>query len=290
MKAKIFCLFFLIVLEFIVCPQNGWTQDNTIPMIGAYYFDGWSGKNNSQELWAQEAPTHLTEKLYNDYNERQPIWGWRNDDLAIMERQIDIASQNGITFFLFCWYWKKDKGEMDIKSIENHASHTSLKLFMKARNKHKMKFALLIANHQGARIEGEDNWLKAMDYMAEIYFQDSQYLKIENKPVVAFFNAKAAAPSLTKMNDYLKAKNYAGLFSISCNDKSKGIKEQIDTITNSYNKWLYLFLNILFATCYHNNVYISFHFHMGMDHFFRVSYLLQRLLPLSYLVQNQLFE
>jgi hypothetical protein len=290
MKAKIFCLFFLIVLEFIVCPQNGWTQDNTIPMIGAYYFDGWSGKNNSQELWAQEAPTHLTEKLYNDYNERQPIWGWRNDDLAIMERQIDIASQNGITFFLFCWYWKKDKGEMDIKSIENHASHTSLKLFMKARNKHKMKFALLIANHQGARIEGEDNWLKAMDYMAEIYFQDSQYLKVENKPVVAFFNAKAAAPSLTKMNDYLKAKNYAGLFSISCNDKSKGIKEQIDTITNSYNKWLYLFLNILFATCYHNNVYISFHFHMGMDHFFRVSYLLQRLLPLSYLVQNQLFE
>lgn len=230
MKAKIFCLFFLIVLEFIVCPQNGWTQDNTIPMIGAYYFDGWSGKNNSQELWAQEAPTHLTEKLYNDYNERQPIWGWRNDDLAIMERQIDIASQNGITFFLFCWYWKKDKGEMDIKSIENHASHTSLKLFMKARNKHKMKFALLIANHQGARIEGEDNWLKAMDYMAEIYFQDSQYLKVENKPVVAFFNAKAAAPSLTKMNDYLKAKNYAGLFSISCNDKSKGIKEQIDTM------------------------------------------------------------
>ena len=39
---------------------------------------------------------------------------------------------------------------MDIKSIENHASHTSLKrLFMKARNKHKMKFALLIANHRG---------------------------------------------------------------------------------------------------------------------------------------------
>lgn len=69
-----------------------------------------------------------------------------------------------------------------------------------------------------------------------------------------------------------------------------GIKEQVNTIANRYNKWLYLFLNILFATCYHNNVYISFHFHMGMDHFFRVSYLLQRLLPLSYLVQNQLFE
>lgn len=71
---------------------------------------------------------------------------------------------------------------------------------------------------------------------------------------------------------------------------TEGIKEQVNTIVNRYNKWLYLFLNILFATCYRNNVYISFHFHMGMDHFFRVSYLLQRLLPLSYLVQNQLFE
>lgn len=53
------------------------------------------------------SPTHLTEKLYNDYNERQPIWGWRNDDLAIMERQIDIASQNGITFSCFAGIGKR---------------------------------------------------------------------------------------------------------------------------------------------------------------------------------------
>ena len=56
MKAKIFCLFFLIVLEFIVCPQNGWTQDNTIPMIGAYYFDVGPAKNNSQELLGTRSP------------------------------------------------------------------------------------------------------------------------------------------------------------------------------------------------------------------------------------------
>ena len=72
-------------------------------------------KNNSQELWAQEAPTHLTEKLYNDYNERQPIWGWRNDDLAIMERQIDIASQNGITFSCFAGIGKKIRGRWILK-------------------------------------------------------------------------------------------------------------------------------------------------------------------------------
>lgn len=31
------------------------------------------------------------------------------------------------------------------------------------------------------------------------------------------------------------------LFLGSCVSKSKGIKEQMDTITNRYNKWLYLF-------------------------------------------------
>ena len=85
-------------------------------------------------------------------------------------------------------------------------------------------------------------------------------------------------------------KDRKGSFEVDEKRKKFGIKEQVNTIANRYNKWLYLFLNILFATCYRNNVYISFHFHMGMDHFFRVSYLLQRLLPLSYLVQNQLFE
>lgn len=114
----------------------------------------------------------------------------------------------------------------------------------------------------------------------------TEAFEIEEKKNAFFRLLQEKGISRDTYHQYYEEKNRP----YNIEDKIFGIKEQIDTITNSYNKWLYLFLNILFATCYHNNVYISFHFHMGMDHFFRVSYLLQRLLPLSYLVQNQLFE
>ena len=53
-------------------------------------------------------PTHLTKRMLEEFAEREPVWGWRDDSLAIMERQIELAADNGITFFAFCWYWNKD--------------------------------------------------------------------------------------------------------------------------------------------------------------------------------------
>lgn len=216
---------FIIIILFIFgsvhLPYVGFSQTKDAIMVGAYYFDGWAGHRNDTAKWAVDAPTHLSYKLKTEYADRMPLWGWRDDNLEIMEQQIDLAAKNGIDFFVFCWYWSKDQGDMDGKRIKENVLHTSLELFMKARNKNKMKFALLIANHQGAQIEGESNWLKAMSFMTDNYFKDSQYFKIENKPVVAFFNAKAASPFVDKMDSLLVNKDFAGLFSISCNDKNK---------------------------------------------------------------------
>ena len=72
--------------------------------IGVYYFDGWAGKNrfanDPNEPWAKNAPTHLTRRFVEEFSDREPVWGWRDDDLAIMERQIDLAADNGVDFFL----------------------------------------------------------------------------------------------------------------------------------------------------------------------------------------------
>src|SRR5690554_1947533 len=52
-------------------------------IIGVYYFDGWSGKNNNKYPdvpdWPEDPPTHLTKRFVRDFSDRQPIWGWRND-------------------------------------------------------------------------------------------------------------------------------------------------------------------------------------------------------------------
>ena len=174
--------------------------------IGAYYFDG----------WATDKSSAFTDELLTQFPEREPIWGWRDDDIKIMERQIDIASENGVDFFAFCWYWADDLGTFNEKAVKAKPAHTSLDLFMKAKNKHKMKFCLLIANHDGARIQGEENWRKAVDYFAEAYFTDPQYLNIDSKPVLVYFIPKDAHPHINAMQEEARIKGYAGLYNMSC--------------------------------------------------------------------------
>lgn len=174
--------------------------------IGAYYFDG----------WATEKSSAYTPKLLNQYQDRMPIWGWRDDNIEIMERQIDIASKNGIDFFAFCWYYADDKGPFNEKAIRAKPAHTSLDLFLKAKNKNKMKFCILIANHDGAKIEGEENWKRTIGYFADNYFSDSQYLTIDDKPVVIYYLPLDAQPFISSMNGEAVAKGYKGLYTMSC--------------------------------------------------------------------------
>jgi hypothetical protein len=55
--------------------------------VGAYYFDGWAGKNAQAGKvdWAKDAPTHLTKRMLDEFPEREPVWGWRDDKLETME-------------------------------------------------------------------------------------------------------------------------------------------------------------------------------------------------------------
>ena len=144
------------------------TRSQSAPVsIGAYYFDGWSGINpladNPDEPWAKNAPTHLTRNLAGAYGEREPVWGWRNDDPAIMEQQLDIAADHGIDFFAFCWYWHEDDKTYSPEGIASDPKHTSLGLYIQAPNKQRLKFCLLIANHDPLSIKGLDAWKIAID-------------------------------------------------------------------------------------------------------------------------------
>lgn len=81
-------------------------------MVGACYFDGWAGKHRlaDTEVWAKDAPTHLTERMLDEFPDREPIWGWRDDRQDVMEQQIDLAADHGIAFFAFCWYRHPTQG------------------------------------------------------------------------------------------------------------------------------------------------------------------------------------
>jgi len=155
-------------------------------MVGAYYFDGWAGKSQRWQddpAWTKlNPPTHLTKRMIEEFASREPIWGWRDDSLATMERQIDLAADHGIAFFAFCWYWNKDP-----QKLAQDPKHTGLSLFLEARNNHRLKFCLLVANHAGFLFQGADDWRKAAEGWLP-YLKHPQYVTVDGKPLVIIFN------------------------------------------------------------------------------------------------------
>jgi hypothetical protein len=160
--------------------------------VGAYYFGGWAG---SSPRWQDDAawtslrpPTHLTKRIVEDFPDREPIWGWRDDALEIMEQQIDLAADHGIAFFAFCWYWNKDR-----EKIDRDPKHAGLQLFLKAKNNHRLKFCLLVANHAGYLFEGADAWREAADGWLP-YFKHPQHVTVDGRPLLLIFNSCNSDP------------------------------------------------------------------------------------------------
>jgi hypothetical protein len=171
--------------------EHGRLGSNAKATAGAYYFDGWAGRKglagDRTAPWAENAPTHLTRRLVEEFPEREPIWGWRDDSPAIMEQQIDLAADHGLAFFAFCWYWHDNGQAINEKAIREDPKHTGLELFLRARNNHRLKFCLLVANHQGFEISGTERWRRAADFWMP-YLKHPQHLTVGGKPLLIVFH------------------------------------------------------------------------------------------------------
>lgn len=182
-------------------------------MVGAYYFDGWAGSHGSTgvEAWAKDAPTHLTKRMLDEFSDREPIWGWRDDRPEIMEQQIDLAADHGIAFFAFCWYWHSTQ-----EQIDNDPKHTGLSLFLRAGNNDRMKFCLLVANHEGFLIGSTENWRKAAERWVS-YFADKRYVTVDGKPLVIIFNpADGHSDGLSVLQATAKRAGFRGVAVAAC--------------------------------------------------------------------------
>ena len=81
------CLAFLIPLK-----ADG-QQAKPKAMVGLYYFDGWNNKTS-----------HVTPLLETEFGDRKPVWGWTDDTVEIMQKQIDYCAGHDIAFWAFDWY------------------------------------------------------------------------------------------------------------------------------------------------------------------------------------------
>ena len=143
--------------------------------IGVYYYPGWKNQQ-------PHAISSLPWNAIKNFPEREPLLGWYNEgsDVNVVHKQIDWMSEYGIDYVVYDWYWGKD----NIVYLEH-----ALAAFMSAPNRTKLKFSLLWANHDGAPVNRE-NFQRMVEYWVRFYFKRSEYLKIENKPVIFIYSAE----------------------------------------------------------------------------------------------------
>ncbi len=153
---------------------------------------------------------------------RYPLWGYVNEaDPYIAQMEIEAATDHGVNVFIFDWYWY-DR----MPFLEGHLNDG----FLKAKNKDKMKFYLMWANHDVKRIwdkRGADEAFtgkdKSITWQAEVdrpefekichrfiekYFSQSNYYMIDDKPVFMIYSMNDLINGLGGVDETIDALNW----------------------------------------------------------------------------------
>ena len=175
----------------------------------------------------------------------EPVWGYFDEsDPVWMAKQIDLAADNGITGFMFDWYWYE--GDQFLEKPLNEA-------FLNAPNRNRLKFCLMWANHTWGMWPAMDDGLRPMNgnvnqsstifltirhseqdlrdvmaYCCEKYFSCENYWKVDGKPVFSVFSTgslfKYIEPrdAVRIMNEVAKKHGFPGIYTLMnigcCND------------------------------------------------------------------------
>ena len=175
----------------------------------------------------------------------EPVWGYFDEsDPVWMAKQIDLAADNGITGFMFDWYWYE--GDQFLEKPLNEA-------FLHAPNRNRLKFCLMWANHTWGMWPAMDDGLRPMngnvnqsskifltirhseqdlrDVMAfccDKYFSCENYWKIDGKPVYSFFSCSSLFKYIEPrdviriMNEVAQKHGFPGIYTLMnigcCND------------------------------------------------------------------------
>ena len=133
--------------------------------IGIYYFPGWSQLKN----WQRQA----------DWPERHPLLGWYAEGRPqVADWHIKWALENGISFFIYDWYWRDGREELGAALNDG---------FLKARYADQMKFAVMWANHKPFSGHTPAQLITVADYWIDRYLRRANYLTVEGLPYVSFY-------------------------------------------------------------------------------------------------------
>lgn len=210
----------------------------------AYYFPGYHpNRQNDARLgkgWTEwDLMRAAGPRFPGHFQPKTPLWGYLDESRPeVFERKIDAAADHRLTAFLFDWYWH-NSGPFLERGLDEG--------FLKAKNRQRIKFALMWANHDWFHIfpakAGEAQKLiypgqvnrevfdRATDHVIARYFSQPNYWKIDGKPYFSIYELMTlvrglgGVPQTRKALDGFRARaRAAGLPGVHLNAVAWGIQ------------------------------------------------------------------
>lgn len=205
--------------------------------VAAYVYPGYAADDpRLRTFWPMgigewETVMNMQDRYPGHYWNRKPLWGYVNEaDPAVMEMEIEEATNHGVNVFIFDWYWYDGRPFMETTLTNG---------FLKAPNVDKMKFYLMWANHDWSdfvdtRLKNDgvvnnvweggidrEEFEKICKRNIEMFFKHPQYYKIDGKPVFMIYDIpefisgmggyKEAADALKWFDKEVKKAGFPGL-------------------------------------------------------------------------------
>ena len=184
--------------------------------IAAYVWPSYTGKENRSRIFWEEGigEWQSVRKAHEENPARGlPLWGFEEEaDPAVMEKQIDAAVAHGVNVFIYDWYWYDGR-----PFLENCLDDG----FLKAKNRSKMKFYIMWANHDAGMVWDRRNpvsdaivWRGSVDRpnfetvvhrIIDNYFSQPEYYKIDGKPVFMVYDVENLIKGLGGVENTVEA-------------------------------------------------------------------------------------
>jgi len=230
--------------------------------IATYVYPAWHSSEYRKALgekWTEWELLKSAQPLFSGHNlSEPPLWGCYDDSKPrTVAKQINAAIAHNINIFIFVYYWKSIP--VMNEGIDNG--------FLKAQNNKKIDFALLLSprlprnklplpkdlsdasdrKRRDANLN-PTNIMKFIKFASTEYFKKSNYLKINNSPVLYFFQyydfvkrwggEKNTQKLFKKINKYLRSEGFSGLYPIGTTDyvnETKDLRKTGFKAITSYN-------------------------------------------------------
>ena len=218
--------------------------------VAAYYWPNWHvDVRNEKRLgrdWTEwELVKAATPRFPGHVQPRVPLWGYGDEaDPKVMVQKIDAAADNGLTAFIFDWYYYNEGIALERCLHEG---------FLKAPNRNRLKFAIMWANHDyidifpakigkrkalwNAGAVSRETFVKATDLMIKEYFSQPNYWKIDGMPYFSIYELHTLMKGLggaektrLALEDFRARCKAAGLPGVHINAVEWGV--QLNTVGN----------------------------------------------------------